>query len=80
MPLAVRADLTVIFGAAKLGLVQPPAAPYTGRLVVADIGIPRQVKASHPAGHALLTEKLADLLPQPTPDSSFRFLKSQRFL
>ena len=33
MPLAVRADLTVTFGAAKLGLVQPPAAPYTGRLV-----------------------------------------------
>lgn len=68
MPLAVRADLTVTFGAAKLGLAQPPAVPYTGRLVVADIGIPRQVKASHPAGHALLTEKLADLLPRPAPD------------
>jgi len=37
---AVRADLTVTFLAAKVGFAAPAAAEYTGRVVVADIGIP----------------------------------------
>ncbi len=37
---AVRANTTVTFAFAKLGHVLYPGAEYTGRLVVADIGIP----------------------------------------
>ena len=37
---AVRADSTVTFAFAKLGHVLYPGVEYTGRLVVADIGIP----------------------------------------
>jgi NAD(P)H-hydrate epimerase len=38
---AVRACMTVTFTALKPGLTRPAARPYTGRLIVADIGIPR---------------------------------------
>ncbi len=39
-PEAVRAELTLTLGAPKLGLLQPPAWPYTGRVeVAADIGL-----------------------------------------
>ena len=37
---AVRADLTVTFLAAKVGLVKPSAQPYVGKLIIADIGAP----------------------------------------
>jgi NAD(P)H-hydrate repair Nnr-like enzyme with NAD(P)H-hydrate epimerase domain len=37
---AVRAAVTVTFGWAKVGMLEPDAAPYVGRLVVADIGYP----------------------------------------
>ena len=37
---AVRAALTVTFGAAKLGLLLHPARAYCGRLMVAEIGFP----------------------------------------
>lgn len=37
---AVRATVTVTFAAAKVGHVLYPGAEHTGRLVVADIGIP----------------------------------------
>jgi len=36
----VRADVTVTMQHAKQGFLAPEAAPYLGRLVVADIGIP----------------------------------------
>jgi len=36
----VKADVTVTFQFAKRGFENPLAAPYVGRLVVADIGIP----------------------------------------
>ncbi|MGE5381066.1 MAG: NAD(P)H-hydrate dehydratase [Methylocystaceae bacterium] len=38
--LAVQADWTVTMALPKLGLLQPSAAPYVGRLTVADISIP----------------------------------------
>jgi len=38
---AVRADLTVTFGLAKIGQVIEPGARYVGKLEVVDIGIPR---------------------------------------
>jgi NAD(P)H-hydrate epimerase len=37
--IAVRADATVVLGAAKRGLLTPGAVPYTSRLVFADIGV-----------------------------------------
>lgn len=40
---AVRADITVTFAAAKLGHVLFPGSELTGRLVIADIGIPAEV-------------------------------------
>lgn len=40
---AVRADVTVTFAFAKLGHVLYPGAEHSGRLVVADIGIPPQL-------------------------------------
>jgi len=39
----VRADLTITFAAQKAGFVLPAAAPYVGRVEVADIGVPRAV-------------------------------------
>jgi NAD(P)H-hydrate epimerase len=40
---AVRAYITVTFAFAKLGHVLYPGAEHTGRLIVADIGIPTQL-------------------------------------
>ncbi|KKL90641.1 hypothetical protein LCGC14_1902640 [marine sediment metagenome] len=37
---AVCADLTVTFVARKTGFDAPGAAKYTGRIIVADIGVP----------------------------------------
>ncbi|MGO2654880.1 MAG: NAD(P)H-hydrate epimerase [Pseudoclavibacter sp.] len=38
-PTVLHADLTVTFGAAKAGLLQPPAKAYAGELSVIDIGM-----------------------------------------
>jgi len=45
---AVHADITVAFAFAKLGHVLYPGAEYTGRLVVADIGIPAELMGITP--------------------------------
>ncbi len=39
----VRADLTVTFVARKIGLDQPAASDYVGRVIVADIGVPPEL-------------------------------------
>lgn len=65
MPLAVKADLTVSFEEAKLGLFLPPAKGHVGKLVTAKIGIPRHIKEQHPVSHIALEQNLADLLPEP---------------
>jgi NAD(P)H-hydrate epimerase len=62
-PDAVRADATVTFEAAKLGLVQPEAAPYVGDLHVRAIGIPRRAKELHPASHHMLMPEILRTLP-----------------
>lgn len=43
MGLAVKADVTVTFSLAKRGLFVGPGAVHSGRVVVADIGIPRDL-------------------------------------
>jgi NAD(P)H-hydrate epimerase len=45
---AVRADITVAFAFAKLGHILYPGAEHTGRLVVADIGIPAELMENTP--------------------------------
>lgn len=66
-PVAVKADATVTFEAAKLGTALPVAAPFTGRLIVRGIGVPGAVKERYPATHALITDDILDGLPTPSP-------------
>jgi NAD(P)H-hydrate epimerase len=39
----IRADMTVTFAGQKLGFDQPGASAFTGRVIVADIGVPREL-------------------------------------
>lgn len=43
---AVRAKVTVTMAAPKKGFLKPSARPYTGKIIVADIGIPDEVITS----------------------------------
>jgi NAD(P)H-hydrate epimerase len=52
---AVRAYITVTFAFAKLGHVLYPGAEHTGRLVVADIGIPQKLMETA-SGYDFLNE------------------------
>ncbi|GAB6176809.1 NAD(P)H-hydrate dehydratase [Desulfobaculum senezii] len=67
-PVAVRADVTVTFEAAKLGLALPVATEYTGDVHVCGIGIPEFIKNSSPATFGMLTDGVLDLLPTPHPE------------
>ena len=62
---AVRADVTVAFGAPKLGLLVEPGRSHTGELVVAGIGV-------DPAGGvaSLVGEEATALLPASSPGGS----------
>lgn len=53
---SVHANMTITFGAAKLGHVLYPAADHVGRLVIVDIGIPIQLM-EEAAGYDYLTER-----------------------
>jgi ADP-dependent NAD(P)H-hydrate dehydratase / NAD(P)H-hydrate epimerase len=64
---AVRAQLTVTFHADKIGLHVSPGREHAGRVVVADIGIPRAIAAA-PAGWLLAPDVLASL-PTRSPRS-----------
>ena len=65
---AVRADATVTFHAAKLGLWVNPGKSHTGALRVIDIGIPRDPPV--PAKAGLITDALLELLPRRGPGST----------
>ncbi len=65
MPVAVKANLTVTFEEAKLGLFLPPAKEHVGKLVTSKIGIPRHIKQNNPASHIALAPDLVRLLPEP---------------
>lgn len=59
---AVSADITVTFAFAKLGHILYPGAEYTGKLVIADIGIPHTLM-DMAIGYDLLTsDSIAPLL------------------
>ncbi|MCS7309466.1 MAG: NAD(P)H-hydrate dehydratase [Armatimonadetes bacterium] len=67
---AVRASLTVTFGAMKVGLAVYPGAEYAGEVVVADIGIPEQVVAQAEVPRRLVTsEQVRAMLPRRPPDA-----------
>lgn len=60
---AVRADLTVALGAAKLGQTIHPGVACCGELVVAEIGIPEAVLGELAAGLLLDGAEVRKLLP-----------------
>jgi hydroxyethylthiazole kinase-like uncharacterized protein yjeF len=63
-PTAVRADATVAFEAAKLGLILPGAAEFVGRLHVRPIGLPRCVRDASPPRFQLIEPKILTALPR----------------
>ncbi|MFW5731354.1 MAG: NAD(P)H-hydrate dehydratase, partial [Desulfonatronovibrionaceae bacterium] len=63
-PVAVRADDTISFEEAKLGLFQPEAREYAGCLSVGKIGIPKKIKTDNPPQHfGLSRDILTELYP-----------------
>jgi ADP-dependent NAD(P)H-hydrate dehydratase / NAD(P)H-hydrate epimerase len=65
---AVRADVTVTFGAIKPGLLVDPGAGHAGTVELIDIGL-RPYLASEPAAQAPQADDIAALLPRPGPES-----------
>lgn len=61
------ADITVTFGAAKPGLLLPPAAASAGRIEVVDIGTGEVLRRRPPAAVRLEPGDVADLWPVPGP-------------
>ena len=66
--LAVRADVTVTFGAIKPGLLIDPGARYAGALDLVDIGLGPYLP-DPPSVLAPQREDIAALLPRPGPES-----------
>lgn len=61
---AVPADVTVVLGGTKLGLLLPAARPFVGRLVEVDIGLaPEAVAGIEPLARAATARMAAALLP-----------------
>ena len=65
MPIAVAAHATVTFEAPKPGLLSPAARPYIGRMHVAPVGIPKEIKQRYPASQALLMPDSVAVTPNP---------------
>jgi hydroxyethylthiazole kinase-like uncharacterized protein yjeF len=65
---AVRAHVTVTFGALKTGLVVTPGATYAGTVELVDIGLGPHLPAPAAAG-LLDADDVARLLPQPAANS-----------
>lgn len=67
---AVKADVTVTFGYAKIGMMLPAARAYVGRLVVADISLPRQIEDSLKSRRELINADFVKRwLPERNPDA-----------
>ena len=65
---AVRADVTVTFGAVKPGLLVDPGAGHAGVVELIDIGLGPHLEAP-PDASAPQAGDIAALLPRPTPES-----------
>jgi NAD(P)H-hydrate epimerase len=68
----VRADMTVTFGALKIGLCLEPGASLAGEVVVADISIPPEALEELPARAELLEERSIRALFKPRPRDSHK--------
>jgi len=62
-PLAVRADMTITFGLAKVGLYTLPGSEYAGKVQVVDIGLPKDAEREVPLD-LLDTSWVRDRLPK----------------
>ena len=62
-PLALKAHLTVTFAAPKWGQFALPGAEYVGKLLVADIGIPKNVEISSKGTSVTTLENVRQWLP-----------------
>ena len=62
-PLALKAHLTVTFAAPKWGQFALPGAEYVGELLVADIGIPKNVEISSKGTAVAAPETIRQWLP-----------------
>ena len=65
----VRADVTITFGAPKVGQFVYPAKSFVGKLLVTDISIPREVLSTFPTPYRTLDEKLVEVLPKRAENS-----------
>jgi ADP-dependent NAD(P)H-hydrate dehydratase / NAD(P)H-hydrate epimerase len=65
---AVRADVTVTFGAIKPGLLIDPGAGHAGTVELVDIGLRPYLK-DEPAVRAPQRDDISELLPRPGPES-----------
>jgi hydroxyethylthiazole kinase-like uncharacterized protein yjeF len=65
---AVRADVTVTFGAIKPGLLIDPGAGHAGAVELIDIGLAPHL-AGEPAVLAAQADDIGALLPRPGPES-----------
>ena len=65
---AVRADVTITFGAIKPGLLIDPGARYAGTVELVDIGLGPYLPGP-PSALAPQAGDIADLLPHPSPES-----------
>jgi len=67
-PVCIRASVTVTLALPKIGLFIDPGLEMVGKLVVADIGIPPQVKqACHRTGYLPTPEIIRSLIPARRP-------------
>ena len=60
----VKADLTVTFGAAKIGQFLYPAKKYVGKLVVSPISIPDELIKAHKSSFYTLDKTVFSLMPE----------------
>lgn len=67
-PDAIKADATISFQAAKLGLTMPGATRFTGLLHVRPIGIPATIQTANPVHHHLITGDVMDAIPSSRHD------------
>jgi hydroxyethylthiazole kinase-like uncharacterized protein yjeF len=65
---AVRADVTVTFGAIKSGLLIDPGAGHAGTVELVDIGLGPYLE-TEPAASAPQRDDIAELLPRPGAES-----------
>lgn len=69
---ALKASITVSFGLPKIGHVLYPGAYYTGKLIIEDIGFPRELTESENLKLSLITKSFASSLVPPRPAYSHK--------